>query len=445
MAEFGPDTSYGRNTAWYPAPGHYSSVSFFVAGMKASTTYHMRVVFNCFGELSNGPDQTFTTGALPANMSVPKMTVTRPTPNLTPSPGVELFNLVDLDGSNSFSGFVTDLQGNIIWYYNTSVNSAFPFKPMDNGHFIINMGWCVQEVDLSGSVIRQILIDQVNQSLQSNNSLFSIIGFHHDVVVLPNGHWIVLAQTTKQFTDLIGYAGVTNVLGDALLDVDLDGNVVWTWNAFDHLDVARHLQGLPDWTHSNAIVYTQDGNLLVSMRHQSWIIKIDYENGLGGGAVSWKLGEGGDFTLASGDPNDWFYAEHDPNLVTTDGSKTTLAIWDNGNLRIDASGATCGVGSGPACYSRATLFQIDEVEKTANLLWDYLPGFYSWWGGSIEQLSNGNVEFDMTSPISSPTSQIMEVTQAGAPQVVWQLNIAGDRAYRAYRVPSLYPGVTWQH
>ena len=130
-----------------------------------------------------------------------------------------------------------------------------------------------------------------------------------------------------------GYPGVIKVLGDALIDIDLNGNVAWAWSGFDHgLDINRHLQGLPDWTHSNAIVYTADGNLLLSMRHQSWILKIDYENGTGSGDILWRLGEDGDFALAGGDPRDWFYAQHYPNLISTDGSKMILDIWDNGNL-----------------------------------------------------------------------------------------------------------------
>src|SRR5437660_469469 len=41
MVEFGPDTSYGRSTSWYPINGHFVANSILVAGMKASTTYHM--------------------------------------------------------------------------------------------------------------------------------------------------------------------------------------------------------------------------------------------------------------------------------------------------------------------------------------------------------------------------------------------------------------------
>ena len=58
----------------------------------------------------------------------------------------------------------------------------------------------------------------------------------------------------QNYTDLPGYPGTTGVLGDVLVDIDLNGNVAWAWSAFNFLDLNRHLQGLPDWTHSNAIV-----------------------------------------------------------------------------------------------------------------------------------------------------------------------------------------------
>ena len=168
------------------------------------------------------------------------------------------------------------------------------------------------------------------------------------------------------------------------MDIDPNGNVVWGWSSFDYLDINRHLQGFPDWTHSNALVYTADGNLLLSMRHQSWILKIDYANGTGSGNILWKLGEDGDFTLLGGDPSQWFYGQHYPSILNTNGSQTTMAVYDDGNLRIDSDGVACGsTSSAPACYTRATIFQMDESTNIASLLWQDLPGFYSFWGGSI--------------------------------------------------------------
>jgi hypothetical protein len=55
-------------------------------------------------------------------------------------------------------------------------------------------------------------------------------------------------------------------------------------------------------------------------------------------------------------------------------------------------------------------------------------------------LQNGNVEFDTISfdPLSS---RIQEVTETSDPQLVWQMDLFGQLAYRGFRVPSLYPGV----
>jgi arylsulfate sulfotransferase len=339
------------------------------------------------------------------------------------------------------SALVTDLEGNVIWYYYRGEPglSTFPMRLMPNGNFLIHMNDLL-EVDLTGNVLRDINVAQVNQSLQAKGYTFTIGEFHHDVIVLPSGHWITLAHTTKKFTNLPGYPGVTNVVGDVLLDIDRNGNVDWAWSGFDHLDVNRHLEGLPDWTHSNAIVYTADHNLLLSMRHQSWILKIDYADGKGAGDILWKLGEDGDFAIAGGDISDWFYGQHFPNLESTNGSHMTLAIFDNGNLRLAPNGQACTV----TCFSRATLFDVDESSKVATLLWHFLPGFYSFWGGSIGTLSNGDVEFDMATVAATPASQVMEVTADDAPKTVWQLNVTGANSYRAYRIPSLYPGVTWK-
>jgi hypothetical protein len=449
--EFGTDTTYGRETSPAQAAGSSTvTLSLLVAGMKPNTTYHMRAHVEAVdGEVWVAPDQTFTTGAIPISNSnatsvpgsvgtLPGITVTRPTPGLSPSSGVEMFNLVA--PANFLQAIVTDLDGNIIWYYVPGNGaSPTPMKLMQNGHILMNVG-DLREIDLAGNIIRSVTTAAVNQSLQANGYSFTISVFHHDVIVLPNGHWITLANTSKQFDNLPGYPGVTNVLGDALIDIDPNGNVAWAWSGFDHLDVNRHLMGLPDWTHSNAIIYTPDGNLLVSMRHQSWILKIDYANGTGAGNILWRLGDEGDFALTGGDVSDWFYAQHYPNVESTDGSLMTLAIMDNGDLRLGADGAICSA----TCYSRATVFQVDESTSVATLLWEDTPGFYSFWGGSIGTLSNGDMEFDLTTVANTPASQVMEVTYPNGGQTVWQLNLTGENAYRAFRIPSLYPGVSWQ-
>jgi arylsulfate sulfotransferase len=448
--EFGPTTSYGRQTSSFGLSNFGNVLQILVAGMKPSSTYHMRAhVIWPDGSTWVDQDHTFTTGAVPTSLNPPTMTISQPNSNLAPAPGVELLSTT---GTNGLQGMVSDLMGNMIWY---CPNTALPVKPLPNGHFIFNRTTELQELDLACNTIRTVSVEQVNQSLQANGYDFTIPPnqglpgggqFHHDVLVLPNGHWIVLCQIAKTFTDLTDYPGVTNVVGDAVVDIDVNGNVAWAWSAFDHLDVNRHPMGLPDWTHSNALVYTADGNLLLSMRAQSWVLKLDYENSEGTGNILWRLGYEGDFTLLGEDSSQWFYGQHYPNLLGTNGSQMILAIYDDGNLRTDSDGVACGSSpSAPACYSRATIFQIDEGTSLANLLWAYLPGYFSDWGGSIGILSNGDVEFDNSQPFTANpnSSLIMEVTHSDNPQIVWEMTVSGANAYRGYRIPSLYPGVTW--
>lgn len=468
MVEFGPDTSYGRSTEWYPASASAipRGITIPVAGMKASTTYHMRAQAQtqCAGTSNTftTDDTTFTTGALPS-LPFPTLTVTRPNPS-TESPENPGIELIDVPSAGT-PAFFTDRDANPIWYYDVGKgNYPFTFKLLPNGHVLLSITRASQdalliEVDLAGNTIRSMDAAALGAKMQAAGFDFVPTYFHHDFALLPNGHVIVLTNFTRNFTDLPGYPGTTAVVGDGIVDLDENWNPVWAWNSFDYLDVNRHLFGLPDWTHGNALVYSAaDGNLLLSMRHQSWVIKIDYNNGTGGGDILWKLGYQGNFTMTQGDlptadPSLWFSFQHFPSIINQMGSQTTLAVWDNGDFRVlDNSGTTCG--SAPSfipCYSRATIFQIEESTMVANLVWDGLPGDFSSWGGSISQLANTNVEFDINAPVapSNPNlaAEVQEVTQTSTPQIVWKLDFTPvtNNAYRAYRVPSLYPGITWQY
>jgi hypothetical protein len=222
---------------------------------------------------------------------------------------------------------------------------------------------------------------------------------------------------------------------------------VWVWNEFDHLDVNRHPMGFPDWTHSNAVVYSPtDHNILVSMRHQNWVVKVDYQDGAGSGDILWRLGQGGDFALVGGtDPTDWEYAQHAPSFTTENTAGIfSLTLMDNGDDRFFPDLGLCGTGSEPACYSTIPVFQIDEGAKTATLTFDQVlsPSLYNNFGGNAEQLTNGNLEYDLCGVGSG--SDIFEVTPDNSnPTTVWHMHVTGNNAYRGFRLPSLYPGVQW--
>ena len=452
FVQFGQDTNYGLTTWTQPVPSGGGPVSLFVAGMKANTPYHMRgVVAFSDGTQFMDADQTFTTGAIPA-VELPTITATT-TAGQTPQSGVELLDLIDTGSTAKKIVAVTDLAGNMLWGYNPPLaagSGANGVKLLSNGHLLINfsgqnpdgLNSVIQEVDLGNNVIWQMTAAQLNQALAAATCAgcnITVVGTHHDFAILPNGHLIVIAAQNQV------ESGVT-VTGDVLIDLDQNHNPVWAWSTFDHLDVTRQPFGT-DWTHTNSVVYSPDDkNLIVSMRNQSWVIKIDYGNGQGTGEILWKLGKDGDFTLMNGtDPVDWFYAQHDANVVSANSSGTfQLMLFDNGDNRVlDSSGTICGTTT--PCVSRVPILQLDESGHTATIEWvDALAPVFSFFGGNARSLANGNIEFDECAP-TFPTGNaaIFEVTKTTPPQTVWQMQIAGQFAYRGIRIPSLYPGVQW--
>ena len=452
FVEFSKDTSYHFTTSSVPAPSGGGSVPILVAGMLGNTPYHMRAVFQPTGSTTSvftDVDHVFTTSAYPAS-NVPSLT-TATTQGQLPQSGVELIDTT--------IPAVADLSGNVLWTYNAGATVAAgtnPIKLLPNGHFLINfsspyadgLDSDVREIDLSGKVFWDMTAAQLNAALATatcSGCNITVVGTHHDFAVLPNGHMVFIAATQQTISGTV-------VTGDVLIDLDQNHNPVWLWNEFDHLDVNRHPMMFPDWTHTNAVVYSPDDKaLMVSSRHQGWVFKVNYLDGAGDGSIIWKLGYQGDFNLLPGltnsmDPEDWFSAQHDANIISTNTSGVIdILMFDNGNQRIvDSSGDLCGSVGNP-CGSRVPIYHIDENAKTAEITWiDDLAPTFSSFGGNARLQANGNIEFDeCASSLAPPTADIFEVTKTKPPQTVWHMHINGQNSYRTFRIGSLYPGVQW--
>ena len=467
---FGPDTNYGLNTWAQSTATAGGQVSIFVAGMMGSKTYHMRAAVTLSnGITANDMDHTFTTQAVPANMQLGMQTTT--TAGMTPQPGLELLDA--LAGTQSGVA-ITDLSGNILWTYSNPGSGSLNFidgvKMLPDGDLLMAIGPSsdvpltssisaaaineIREVNLGGDTVREITINDLNSKLANANCAecnVTLVTFHHDVTPLPNGHWLLLANTLMALSPTtnppLTNSAPTTVLGDVIVDLDENMQPVWVWNEFKHLDPNRHPMSFPDWTHTNAVVYSpDDGNILVSMRHQNWVVKVKYADGAGDGSILWHLGEGGDFTLAGGtDPTDWQYAQHGPAFFSSNTAGVfSLGLMDNGNDRLFPPGVTCGASGAPPCtYSTVPVWQIDETAKTATLTFHQIlpPSLYNSFGGNAELLGNGDVEYDLCG--TSSHSYVYEVTDTGDPQTVWTLHTTTTDLYRASRIPSFYPGVQW--
>jgi hypothetical protein len=420
-----------------------STVNFYLSAMRASTAYTAWQTIRTATAALDGPRVPFTSGA-------PTVQPLSSQPISTPLPA---YGDVLLQSVVSGVSVATDLSGNLLWYSPsglsliTRISAAGTFLGLFEDGTKDPSQQRLVEFDMAGVTMAETNASRVSEQLTALGAR-AITSFHHEAIRLPDDRYLVMAGT-EQVMDGVQGDGEADILGDMILVLDSNLQVEWYWDAFDHLDPYRMailnetcaypatLACSPfygagtanDWLHGNSLQLTPDGNILYSIRHQDWIVKIDYRNGAGSGDILWRLGLGGDFTLTSGNPNDWFSHQHDPQFLQ-DGK--TLLVFDNGNTRIQNNG---GQGT-----SRAQVWRIDENASTATLLLNADLKVNSAALGSVQLLANGNYHFDagfITSP-SNPnarTTEALEVDPGG--NIVWGMQINAQQ-YRSFRLNDLY-------
>ncbi len=415
-----------------PAP---TSMNFYLAGLRPNTTYTVNHVIESSNGEQAGPQLSLTIPS--SQFTPPALTVSQPPP--ATSTGLLLHS--NLYGPS----FATDLAGNLVWYYVTPI--TFLTQPEPGGRFL-SLTWnpsgapvdqIFREFDVAGMTLRETNAERINEQLTALG-VRNITGFHHDARSLPGGGVVLLGSTEQILTDVQG-PGAVDVIGDLIIALDQDLQVVWTWDAFEHLDVHRMAtlgetcpgSGCPpyhlaakanDWVHGNALQYLDDGNLLYSSRHQDWVMKLDYEDGKGNGDVLWRLGPDGDFQIISSDPSPWFSHQHDPDFVP--GDERVLTVYDDGNLREAVD---------PSAHSRGQVLLIDDKAMTATLTVNVDLGAFSFALGSAQLLPDGNYQFGGGWIVPSNTSNTFEVDPSG--NFLYSLHETIPE-YRTYRIADLY-------
>ena len=201
----------------------------------------------------------------------------------------------------------------------------------------------------------------------------------HDLQLLPNGHALLIifdTQAVGMDTVVAGGDPDAFVYGLVVQELDASKNVVFQWRSWDHFQITDAL-GINltaptiDYVHGNAVELDVDGNLMISSKRMNEITKINRQTG----DIIWRWGLNAvhnDFTFV-GDTRGFSY-QHDIRR-TSDGHVT---LFDNGNLL-----------SPP--YSRGLEYALDEQNKTATLVREYLPtgGGYSPSAGSTQRRASG--------------------------------------------------------
>ena len=198
---------------------------------------------------------------------------------------------------------------------------------------------------------------------------------YHDIRLLDDGGYIL--QCYDSIWVELGLP-FPQLLKDILViqEFDQDDNLILNWNALDHLSIDDYPNinlSYPEITfmHGNSIEIDDDENLLLSNRTSNEVFKIDRLTG----DIIWIMGGPlNEFTFID-DPLNGFNKQHDVRRI----NNGNITLFDNGTQH-------------SPMVSRAVEYEIDEINKTAQLVWAYNhpDSIVSMSMGSVQRLPNQN-------------------------------------------------------
>jgi len=246
----------------------------------------------------------------------------------------------------------------------------------------------------------------------------------HDFIVKDNGNVLLMSYDTLRIDmSVIVPNGDSNALvyGTTIQELDQNKNVVFQWRSWDHFEITDCLHrdltdSVIDAVHGNSLEIDYDGHILLSSRHLSEVTKIHSQTG----ALIWRL---------SGNKNQFRFI-NDPlppsdtvEHVSWQHHATRLA---NGNILIFDNGHW---HTPP--FSRAVEYTIDEINKTATLIWEYRRSNpHSPAMGSAQRLPNGNTLIGWG---NTAGSTLTEVTPTGQIALDMSFPDSNMYSYRAYK------------
>jgi hypothetical protein len=252
----------------------------------------------------------------------------------------------------------------------------------------------------------------------------------HDVIVLNNGHYLILYYEyyTKDMSQIVQGGHVNaNVMANVLVETDRTGSVFWMWHARDHYNITDVTEDIDlsqeniDFTHINSMYEDIDGNILVSVRHLDEVSKINKSTG----AFMYRIGgttcanNEFQFTNDTRDNFQGFSHQHSISLL----SNGNLLMFDNGNMK-------------PQPYSRAVEYSINATTKTAGKVWEYINPSSNLTAamGSVSRLPNGNTIVNWSDRITEVRPDLTKTFE--------MFSTDNSLIYKAFRVTDKIADVT---
>ena len=331
--------------------------------------------------------------------------------------------LLDMEGREVHSWEITDADGPAkVWYVDLLENGnlfVLIHEAQGDAPQFVFKGGTIKELAWDGSVVWQ----------------FDDPDVHHDARLLPNGN-LLLLRAEPVPPDMAGQiqGGLEGTEGpsiwtDWVAEVTLEGETVWEWHAWEHMDpevdVSNPQDTREEWTHGNSVDQLPNGDALVSFRNINTVVIVDRESG----EVTWKLKEPIS-READGD------GEGEVLVPSSLGQQHHASVLPNGNILIFDNGSHRPDNSVP--FSR--VLEVDP--ETSEIAWRYqdftLMNFVSPFISGAQRLPNGN-----TLITEGNFGRMFEVTTEG--ELVWEYisdkfvvnPFLGENnsIFRAYRYP----------
>ena len=336
--------------------------------------------------------------------------------NDNPSPGEIFFDAVNTSVSNPqcMGYFIIKPDGQTVFSHSTTIPYFDDFKITQRGYLSV-FNYAEQQIEVLDSNFHLIRKFKPTNGYTADN---------HEFLLTEDGHALLIAEE-DQVVDMTvydpSYSSNATVLGTVIQEFDASRNLVFEWRSFDHVDITEGLHenltySFIDYCHTNSIDIDADGNLIVSHRHLDQVTKIDRNTG----EFIWRLGGvKNEFTFLN-EPEPFTY-QHDARRI----ENGNLTLYDNGDFH-------------PVKRSYAKEYALDEVNKTATLVWSYAhpdvngKPVYFFATGSVQRLPDGNTFIDGGyDTFMDDQPNFWEVTPDGT--IIWQLTLHETKNVVSYR------------
>ena len=314
-----------------------------------------------------------------------------------------------------------DEDGEIVWFYRSPARIS-GVAVLKNGHLFfhttrnspIEIDWLGRKLRCWGAALGPAPMPPGAVPVQA-------VTLHHQPDALPNGNFLSLNAVPRRIEnyytsemDPTASRQAQWVMGDEVIEFTPEGEVVWRWNCFDHLDPfkigydtfwsywwVRGFQDHLDWTHGNGVHHDpRDNSVLLSLRNLDAVIKIDRSTGqirwILARDIGWSEPLRAKLLKPVGSDFIWPSHQHNPRLTP----QGHIVVFNNNvHQAIPFTGER--VKSASESLSQAVVYEIDEQERTVRVVFstptDASEGAVSFAMGDAHVLTRtGNVLVDFS-------------------------------------------------